>query len=180
MTKFKLSYSVDGGTTYLPITTGYVTGTSKNWTIPLVSGSKKNCLVRVQGFNNANTKLGADTSDGPFTIKVEAVKVTVPNGGEICAVQIVCPITWKRNATIAPPATANLSWSENGGTTWKLIATVSGTDTSYNNWKPKWFTGNKLARVKVTLFDASGNTIGSDTSDADFYNLRQSHYNRWC
>jgi hypothetical protein len=164
MTKFKLFYSLDGGSTWVAKPTTYVTGNNWSWT-PRAGWNKNNCRFMVKGFNAANTLVGADRSDGPFAIEV--LKVTAPNGGETCISGQVCPIAWTHNATIAPPVTAQLSLSRDGGTTWSPIATVSGTKTTYD-WKPTVLTSRTACRVRVTLLDALGNNIGSDKSDGNF------------
>ena len=63
--KVKLSYSINGGSSWTPIAT--VTGNpgTYNWTVPNSPGGT--CRARVELFNN-NTAIGDDTSDQDFTI----------------------------------------------------------------------------------------------------------------
>ncbi len=80
--KFDLKYSMNATAptpTWQNIALG-VTGSSYNWTVPKPLVNKKNCLVKVTGYDASNVLVDDDTSNATFTIEV--VKVTSPNGGE--------------------------------------------------------------------------------------------------
>lgn len=65
--KFDLTYSIDGGVTWTPISNG-VTDTSYLWDVLSVASNESNCLVKVTGFNSLGGIIGEDTSDITFSI----------------------------------------------------------------------------------------------------------------
>jgi hypothetical protein len=98
------------------------------------------------------------------------VKVTKPNGGESWKSGIGHSVTWQTSSTIAPAvATTKIYYTTNGGTTWKLITTLSGpTPGTYTWYIPKETTTKNKCKVKVVLKNAANTTIGSDMSDKVF------------
>jgi hypothetical protein len=165
--QFKLKYSMDNGLTWIPMTTGFIAGTSYDWPAPTPSRNKKNtCLVKVAGYDASGVKVGADKSGAPFTIEV--VKLISPNGGDILTSGIQHTIAWATNATVESVTAADLYYSVDGGTTWKLIpAAITGNPGNYN-WTPTVSKKKISCKVKVVLKDMIGNTVGSDASDSYF------------
>jgi hypothetical protein len=165
--QFKLQYSMDNGLTWISITTDFIGSTSYDWTVLTPSRNKKNiCLVKVRGYDASGVKVGADTSDKPFTIEV--VKVTSPNGGDSLISGIPHTITWTTNDTVSPVVQVNLYFTTDGGTTWKLIpATITGNPGNYD-WTPMVANKKINCKVKVVLKDVSGNAVGRDVSDSYF------------
>jgi hypothetical protein len=161
--KFKLQYSLNNGSTWKLIAKN-LTGTSYNWTVPCPNNNKVNSLVKVIGFNASGTKVGEDVSDSTFTIEV--IKVTSPDGGETLTSGTIHTITWQTNGTIRPVASVKLSYSTNGGSTWKAIKTLTGNPGSYNWTVPN--VTSSTCKVKVVLKDSGGVTVGSDMSDGLF------------
>jgi hypothetical protein len=161
--KFTLKYSINNGSTWKLIAKN-VTGTSYNWIVPCPNNNKANSLVKVIGFNASGIKVGEDTSDATF--KIEVVKVTSPDGGEILEPGEVWTISWQTNCTIRPVANAKLFYTTNGGSTWKAIKTLIGNPGSYGWTVPN--VTSSTCKVKVVLKDTGGVTIGSDISDANF------------
>jgi hypothetical protein len=161
--KFTLRYSLNNGSTWKLIASNR-TGTSYDWNVPILSNNKKNCLVKVIGFNSSGTKVGEDISDSTFTIEV--VKVISPDGGETLTSGTIHTITWQTNGTIRPVANAKLFRTINGGATWTLIKTLTGNPGSYNWTVPN--VSSSSCKVKVVLKDAGGVTVGSDVSDGYF------------
>ena len=159
VTKFDLYYSVNNGGTWNPIASK-ITGTSYNWTVPTPTKNKKNCLVKVIGYDASGSQVSEDISDSTFTIEV--VKVTSPNGEENWKVGSTHAITWTTNGTKKPVASVKLFYTYNGGATWILIKTLNGNPGAYN-WRASANSAN--CKVKVVLMDAIGKTIGSDVSD---------------
>jgi len=172
---FKLSFSIDNGVTWTPIHTGFVTGTSLDWLVPAPAGNKKKCLVKITGFDALNKKLGADTSNAPFTIEV--VRLTSPNGGGIPIISgDPLTVTWSIYDTIQPITKVKLLFTKNGGATWSSLATLpTGTYPPGDYTQPVTVpsvTGSKTkCKVKVVLI-AGTVTRGNDVSDA-FFTVQQ-------
>lgn len=66
--KVKLSYTKDGGTTWIPIITLTGNPESYEWTIPPVTAEKAKCKVRVVLKDSAGNTLGSDVGDDFFTL----------------------------------------------------------------------------------------------------------------
>jgi uncharacterized repeat protein (TIGR02543 family) len=165
--KFKLMYSLNNGTTWTLIGKDIPTR-SHLWSVPLLVKDKKKCLIKVVGFNGAGVKVGKFIS-GLFTVE-GAVKITSPNGGgEPLTPGSFYPIDWQTSASISGSvAKVVLQYTVNGGTTWKKIASLPGNPGSYE-WTVADVSKEKTnCLVKVTLKDAAGAAIGTDTSDLPF------------
>jgi hypothetical protein len=171
--KFKLSYSVDKGVTWKKLhTEPYITGSSYNWTVPILSNNKGKCLIKVIAYDEKSQKVGSDKSDVHFMIEV--AKLTSPNGGGTPLVSgAATDITWRINNTKSPATKAVLSYTTNGGTTWKPIITLAE---GYppGEYSHLWLvpgvgtTPKTRCKVKVVLKNTKGITVGSDISDAYF------------
>jgi len=166
--KFGLKYSMNNGTSWTAIANN-ITGRSYNWTVPKPIANKTECLIKVMGYNSLEGKVGEDKSDGTFAIEV--IKVTSPNGGEGLETGKKWTITWRTNGTARPVAKAILSYTENGGTTWKPIITFNNgypNPGSYS-WTVPWAGSIKSkCKMKVVLTDWNGISVGTDTSDNFF------------
>jgi len=68
--KFRLYYSINKGLSWKSITAAYVTGKSYDWRVPTLSSSKKDCLIKVNGYDVNNRLVSYDRSDQPFRIEV--------------------------------------------------------------------------------------------------------------
>jgi cysteine-rich repeat protein len=163
--KFDLQYSMNNGTTsWTTIVTG-IAGSSYNWTVPKPKKNKKNCLVKVIGYDASNVEVGQDTSDAIFTIEV--VKVTSPNGEETWKAGETHAIKWTTNGTNKLVKKVKLYYTYNGGTNWILIYTFLNSNPGTYSWRvPSANSAN--CKVKVVLKDKLGTTIGSDVSDTIF------------
>jgi hypothetical protein len=161
--KFTLKYSIDNGSTWKLIAKN-ITGTSYNWTVPTPANNRKECLVKVMGYNASGTQVGSDKSNSTFTIEV--VKLTSPDGEEILQQSNTHIITWQTNATIRLVAQVKLSYSVNGGTSWTAVKTLTGNPGSYNWTVPN--VSSSSCKVKVVLKDSGGVTVGNDISDGVF------------
>jgi uncharacterized delta-60 repeat protein len=166
--EFTVELSLDGGTTWKTIATN-VTGTVlPSWTVPKPGNNKRQCLVRVTGFDADGLKVNADKSDTVFTIEV--VRLTFPNGGESFTSGDPITITWTTIATKRAVASIKLSYTLNNGSTWKTIDTSPdpSDDGSFNWEAPPVTVAKNGVRVKVVLKDSNNVTLGSDKSDAKF------------
>ncbi len=163
-----LSYSVNGGATWTDIATNEDNDGAYMWTVPILDSDQ--CLVRVEATDDyGNT--GSDTSDGVFTITTDAtaptVKVNSPVGGENWAGGSTHAINWTAtdldSGFGANPI--DLYLSDDGGSTWAVIALGEANDGTYTWTVP---TINSVqCLVEVVATDVAGN-VGFDTSDAVF------------
>jgi len=169
-TSFKLSYSLDNGTTWKSMNTAApLTDLSYIWQVPKTESNKPACHIKVVGYNDT-TKVGADRSDKPFTIEV--IKLTYPNGGEppFLSEQDIT-ITWTAHATIRPINQVKLFYTQDNGLTWNpfLSQPAPGSDPGSHTVKLPTVTKTKSnCKVKVVLKDATGKNVGSDVSDGVF------------
>jgi hypothetical protein len=164
---YTLKLSMDNGMTWSTIASN-ITGNSYDWDVPIPWNNKRKCFIKVIAFNASNVKIGADSSDGPFTIEV--IKLNTPNGGETLTSGSTYNITWATNSTKKPVSKVILSYTLDGGVTWKAITTYTGgNNPGTHPWTvPTVSTSKTKCKVKVVLKDSAGNTIGSDVSDAFF------------
>jgi len=79
--KFRLYYSTNNGLSWKTVTTSYVTGTTYSWTVPTVTSSQKNCLIKVNGYTSSGSLVSYDRSDKVF--KLEVVMVRAHSGEEL-------------------------------------------------------------------------------------------------
>lgn len=161
--KFDLLYSLNNGTTWKPFASN-LTSTSYNWKIPKPINNKKNCLVKVIGYNSSNIVTGEDVSDSTFTIEV--VRLISSDRGENLKSGDTHKITWLTNATKRPVAKIKLFYTIDAGAIWIPIKTLSKNTGRYNWIVPN--VSSSICKVKVVLKDANGNTVGSDISNEYF------------
>jgi len=175
---FKVLYSLDNGLTWVkalsadPAVTGnIVTGQQHfRWAVPVQPKNKKNNKVKVIGYtgpNGTGTKVGTYKSDLPFILR--AVSLVRPNGPAPLQYGESYVIRWETTEKPAAEVTSvKLSYTTNGGLTWKAIGTpITGNPGSYS-WTVPTFTKPKTkCRVKVDLYSGTMK-VGSDTSDYFF------------
>jgi C1A family cysteine protease len=162
-TTFNVKYSMDNGVTWKTIANG-VSGNNCDWSAPTPSNNKKKCRVKVIGYDGS-TKVGSGISDA-FTIEV--IRLTSPDGGESLIGGSQHEITWVTYSTKKSVAKAKIYYTKDNGLTWKLIKTVTGNPESYNWLVPSLAITKTKCKVKVTLLDQNGYTIGSDISNNIF------------
>jgi hypothetical protein len=162
---FNLKYSLNNGRKWKVIAEG-LTGNDHGWTVPTPRKNKKKCLVKVIGYDDSDAKVGADTSDAPFTIAL--VEVTSPSEGETLISEIPYTIEWDTYGTKRPVEKVKLLYTKNGGRTWNKIETLEGDPGFYDWLVPDVAKTKSKCLVKVVLKDANGKTVGSDTSDGYF------------
>jgi hypothetical protein len=163
--KFDLKYSINNGSTWKTIARN-VTGTSYDWDVPIPSDNKTSCLVKVIGFDSSGKEVGEDISDSPFTIEV--VKLTYPAEGQILESGNTRAITWRTNGTAKPVASVKLSYSINGGVSWKAIKTLKSNTGSYDWTVPTISNLSTGCKIKVVLKSAGGTTVGNTVSSGVF------------
>ncbi len=167
---FKLSYSIDDGSTWIPIPgADHVIGTSFSWTTPTPMKNKKQCRVKVNGYDATGKKIGTAKSNAPFSIEV--VKLSEPDGGENLGLGDFQPITWYTNATRNPVDHVKLFYSKDGGVTWNLITTLDGNPESYVWEVPSVLKIRARCKVRAVLKDGDRNSVGADASD-DYFTIQ--------
>ena len=164
--RYLLKYSQNKGEDWKLIESDII-GESYEWQVPIVNDNKKNCLVKVIGYDASDQKVGDDKSDSRFNIKV--VTVTSPNGGEILKSGNTYYIKWDTYETVADISITILKYTTNGGEKWKPIDELEGNDQDNYLWSVPVIPKVKdKCMVKVQLKDEMGNKIGSGTSDSFF------------
>ena len=167
-------YSIDDGTTWSVITTGFVIGSngfgnSYRWTIPpdmpLITTGKIKMIVR---DTSGNTSVG--TTDTFTIIDGSAPDITVlsPNGGEVWDLGSQHEITWEASSPNGiEEVRIYLYWSD----TADIITYQAGNVTSYMWTLPTTssFVTN-TARIKIRVVDGNGNEA-EDWSD-DYFAIR--------
>lgn len=164
MVTFKIKYSLDKGVTWKTIGK-HLTGSTLDWTLPTPTKDKKKCLVRVIGYNSKNKKVRSDASDRFFTVSV--FTLNAPNGGEALSSGDPMTIQWSTR-TVVPVDRTRLTYTTNGGTTWKLLATLSGDPGTYSTRVPIVRSVKTKCKVRVDLLGAGGILVASDRSDSNF------------
>lgn len=157
MTRFNLSYSLNGGLSWTTMASG-VTGRSYLWSVPKPTANMTNCLVRVRGYNSAGVLKGTDDTDAAFTIGV--VSLVSPAGGEVVPRGETYDIVWD-SLTRLNPSSVVLAYSTNGGATWKTIVTLP-VDPGRYTWNVPLVTSS-TCKMRVTLKNSTGGTIGTVT-----------------
>jgi len=143
-----------------------ITGTSYDWHVPIPWKDKRNCLLKVTGYNSLGMEVGEDTSDAPFTIEI--VKVTSPNGGENLTSGSLYTITWETNSTKRPVRKVELFYTKNQGHTWRKITTLNSNPGTYE-WKlPGVISTKTKCKIMVVLKNSVDRILGSDKSDRYF------------
>ncbi len=117
--------------------------------------------VRVRLISNTNPAFG-DTSDTDFSIQNPSIRITYPNGGEICSSSQVV-IRWN-HAFIADTCHIQLEYDRNFPSSgWTTISRPSVYPDSFVWQLP--FLSSSTVRIRAFLLN---NTSFCDTSDANF------------
>ncbi|MHA2247163.1 MAG: right-handed parallel beta-helix repeat-containing protein [Candidatus Hodarchaeales archaeon] len=164
---YTLSYSADGGSTWIILESGLTT-TSYDWdTTTVIDGT--NYLIQV----NATCSEGlwqADTSDSAFIIdnpEVHAFSiptVTSPNGGETLVGDVI--IQWSASTdSMGHDVNYTVSYSADGGSTW-IILEIGLTTTSYD-WDTTMPIDSTNYLIQVNA-SCSGGLWQVDISDSTF------------
>ncbi len=171
-TSFNLYYTLNNGTTWTSLATN-ATGTDHMWSpLPVPpAGNMTACKVKIVAYNGSSM-IGTDISDAPFTMQV--LKVTAPNGGELMSAKTgTYTIGFLVSGLTNTSASATVSYTINGGSSWPVIGIISGgsaiTPGTYTwDWQVPAVSAVKNAKVKVVIKSKSGVVLATDTSDANF------------
>jgi len=162
----KLLFSQDSGNTWNGLTTLTGDPGSYGWTVPYLGKNRTRCRVKVVLKDERGKTIGADTSDGDFSIKV--LGIISPNGGEVLSSGSTSSIFWYEGGTETPVDEQKLLYTINGGKTWNPIVTLPGDRVSHLWQVPTVSKIKEKCKVKIILRDAEGNKVGSETSDGYF------------
>lgn len=102
--------------------------------------------------------------------KGEGVQLLAPDGGEIVPAGSLFSILWQAPETAVRFA---FEYSADGGKSWEKIA-GEGFGSQFDWSVPAAAGGSEAALVRITAFDAAGETVGSDLSDAFFILIEKS------
>jgi hypothetical protein len=162
---FNVTYSTNNGKTWKLLPEGAnLTTKYYDWTVPTSSKNLANYRIRVVGYSGT-TEVGEDVSS---SFVIEGVRLTSPDGGEGLVPGDTKTISWVTNATSSAVARVRLYYSENDGSSWKLIEELESNLGSYSWTVPPESEAKANCRVKVVLRKSSGSTVGSDISDGVF------------
>jgi FtsP/CotA-like multicopper oxidase with cupredoxin domain len=161
-TQYKLRYSLNGGTTWVPIDLAVGNVNSYVWSVPTVPFVKSNVLIKVQAYGAGGGWVGADVSDAPFSIVLPPTVLTSPNGDEVLAGGAVHNITW---TTRDQAASFKLTFTQNDGQSWQPIDLAVGDVTSYAWSVPNPGTAKTKCLVRIRAYNGSGVLIDEDVSN---------------
>jgi len=162
----RVKYSLDGGFTWLPArgTPGVLPGTF-DWDVPTPVKNKTKALVKVIGLNGSNVRIGADTSDAPFTIDV--VSITAPVADAIVTKGTLgFPVTWTTNVTKRPVSSAKVFYTFGISGIWKPANGTVVDPLGSFTWNVPSPAKAKIVKLKVVLKDALGVIVGTAVSGA--------------
>ena len=126
---YDLFYSIDGGSSFTNIITGFSTSINTyTWTVP--PGASSNCLIWVR--DNIN-HCKDDTSDMFFVISpsLAPITLTYPNGEDTLGGCSLQSITWTESPVIGM---YDLAYSTNSGSTWTDIVLGYATTSGSYDW----------------------------------------------
>ncbi len=160
-----IDFSYDGGSTWKRYVAGVLTPTYP-MTVPAPPGNRTKCLVRLTAYDEHGRRLATDRSDAVFSIVV--VRLQAPNGGESLHGGQQVPVQWALHGTLRPVAQVIVSYTRDGGTTWKKLAALGPDATSWDWTIPALPRAFSRCKVKLALRDVQGKSVGSDVSDGWF------------
>ncbi|MFH1698793.1 MAG: hypothetical protein ABH882_07025 [Candidatus Omnitrophota bacterium] len=156
-----LQYSINNGTSYLPITTSAPNFGYYTWLIPNV----KTTLGLVKIYNTEDPGV-LDVSDAVFKIQ-GSFALNTPNGGESWPVATVRPINW---TWTGPINYVKLEYSKDGGNNYNNTIIASVNNTGNYNWTipDDVCTTLRLMISDVSDAEAKANSEGNFTIKAVF------------
>jgi len=161
-TQFKLEYSMDNGATWKAMVPGLIPGRSYDWQVPVPPINKRNCLVKITGYNQDGVKIGKDLS-APFTIEVASI--TAPVEGEVVPKGPAgYNVGWITNGLFPKMSSAQVFYTLGSTGIWKKAAGAMVDPFSNFNWDVPSPARPIEAKLKVVFKDASGNKVATAIS----------------
>ena len=169
--KVKLEYSIDSGSGWNPVieseegtpNDGIITNDGTyTWTIPDSATPTSSCLIRVSDSVDSDTESELGT---PFRI-IGAFNVTYPTLNIPLTSNAQYDVTWTTTGTID---NVDLSYTIDGGTTWRDMAGLIGQVTTIANSSPyQWTVPNTLSDTcLVKVGDGADSSVDDDS--VNFY-----------
>jgi uncharacterized protein (DUF362 family) len=162
---FMLMLSKDNGATWTEIARS-VTERSYPWNVPTLLTNKRECLIKIIGYNSNGKKVVSGRTRSLFTIEV--VRVISPSRREVLTSDTTYTIMWQKNGTKNPVDKIRLSYSKDGGSTWYPITSLPGNTVSFDWLVPIVKVKKPNCKIRVVLKDVYEKTVGSDVSDGNF------------
>jgi len=151
----KLEYTTDNGANWNYITTSASASGRYLWSIPNISSEL--CKVRITLLDSTNI---SDVSTVFFTIRLKALKITTPNGGENWERGSWKTIKWTGNFT----TNIKIEYSIDNGSNWAAIIDSIPSSKNQYRWKVP-DTLSTYCKIKITSLD---NIRILDISDSTF------------
>lgn len=151
VSEVKIEYTTNGGTNWNIIANAVPSTGIYNWAIPNTPSTT--CKVRI---SDVSDPLTYSESANNFTILVQAVTVTAPNGGEVLIHNSNYNITWNSQNV----ANVKIELSVNNGASWTEIATNIASTGIYQWLVPTVLTSQ--GKIKITDIANSNNYDISD------------------
>ena len=155
-----LSYSVDSGSTWLPIALVTNNNGSYTWNVPNNFSNK--CLIKVNEYNNPSN---FDISNAVFSIKSGLV-ITSPNGDNGLEDWRVCTQTTIKWTSGGGSGSYKIEYSINNGQSWNTI--ISSYSSSGSNNTYDWAIPNTPSNQCLIRITDNTYPIKTDISDATF------------
>ncbi len=154
VTRVKLDYSTNLGTTWIAIEAATVNDSLYAWNIPNVPSTQS--LIKVTDVDSTSV---SDVSDNAFSM-VASLRLINPVGAETLTAGGRSNIRWSGSKGIAK---VRLEYSTNAGSTWNTITTSTQHDTVFPWNVPN--TPSNQCRVRISDYDVSAT---NDMSPANF------------
>ena len=159
-TNVKIEYSTDNGSSWTTITSSAPNDGSYAWTLPEVTSTQSDCIVRVICTTDASCTDMSST----FTIRnIDPnclITVTNPHSGDVWDEGSAQTISWDHSG---PCTDVKIEYSTNNGSSWMTVASSTANDGSYSWTVPEVTSTQSDCKVRVTCTTDLNCTDMSDT-----------------